>query len=210
VILTRGHLEALAAAVLAIILGILGYQYLQARDDRVKMDATIQAQKQVIDQATADRAQHAKEDAARDAATAAQLDAMSKAVAQIRTPQQIVGWSQQQLADAIRGIQITVPAPTAANPHPEATVTIPENSLPGLRDTIEQCKECAVKLNTAQADLESRLQQMKEADAQIQALKTERDVAVKAAKGGTAWQRAWKVVKYVAIGGAIGYAVGHK
>ena len=168
--------------------------------------ATIQAQTTIIKQAQDDRAQKAKEDAARADAMAQLISSMKAQAAQQKTPVQIVGWSQAQLEQAIKGIQITVPAPTPENPHPSASVTIPEASLPGLRDTIEECKECAVKLTTAQQDIASRDAQMKLADQQIEALKTQRDAAIKAEKGGSWLRRTGRALKYVGIGAGIGAA----
>lgn len=199
------HWAFLIAASLGLIIAILAVSsWFSARIAQEHLTATIDAQKSVIQQAQTDREQHAKEDAARDLQTAATLQSWQLAVQAVRTPQQITGWSQSQLEDAIRGIQFSVPAPTAADPHPAAAVTIPEASLPGLRDTIEKCRECSLKLDTAQKDLDSRAAQMKLADTQIQALKTERDAAVTAAKGGSFWQRFKRSAKWLAIGAAAG------
>lgn len=77
---------------------------------------------------------------------------------------------------------------SGAAPLPDAV--IPQVDLKPLADFSAACAECQVK--------EAADQQ------QIKQLTSERDYAVKTAKGGSFWQRTRKVVKYVAIGVAIG------
>lgn len=174
--------------------------YVQEREAGARLQATLEVQKQTLAQLQSDRDKHAADDARRDAATAQMVQSWQQTVAQLRTPQQQVQWSQQQLADALRGIQITLNPKTG-----EAVATLPAATLPDLPKVIEQCRECDLKLTTAQADLASRQQQMDLADKQIQALKTERDAAVTAAKGGTKWQRTVRALKWLGIGAGVGY-----
>lgn len=181
--------------------------YVAERERAIKAETVQQTQATIIKQAQDDRAQHVKEDATRDAATAAIIAQYQAEVAKQKTPVQIVGWSQSQLEQAIKGIQITVPAPTSENPHPSAAVTIPEISLPGLRDTIETCKICSVKLTAVQTDLISTKVQLKSADTQIDGYKKSLDEANQALKGGSTWTRVKHDGKLIAIGGAIAITV---
>lgn len=195
----------IAAAVLVVLLGGIGlFAYQAERENRIRAEATQQAEATIIKQAQDDRAQHVKEDAARDAATAATLETMQKALANLKTPQQQVTWSQQQLEDAIKGIKIVV------SPTGEATATIPAASIPELPQVIAKCQECGIKLATSQADLASRDAQMKLADEQIQALKKDNSSLQVAVKGGTVLQRTLRVMKYLAIGAVAGYVAGRK
>jgi len=188
----RIGLEVAAAIVGLVVLGA----YISAREDRVKMDATLQAQKTVLEQYAKDRADHEKQDAARDAQTAETLRSMQQTIVNLKTPEQHAAWDQAQLEQAIKGIKITVA------PNGEATATIPKDQLPNVTAAIETCKECKVKLDAATANLASRAEEMKIADAQIQALKTERDSAVKAAKGGSWIHRAGRNLKVILCSGA--------
>lgn len=178
--------------------------WLGAREDTIRMKATLEAQKQVIEQAQADRTQRAKEDAARDAQTAATLQAMQAEMGKLKTPAQHAAWDQTQLEQVIRGIHVEIPAATSQNPHPDAVVTLPQSSLPDVTQAIEGCKECKVKLDTAEKNVASRDEQMKLADTQIGALKKERDAAITAAKGGSFWSRTKRAAKWFAIGAAAG------
>lgn len=179
---------------------LFGFSWVQSREATVKMQATLDAQKQIMVQATADRERHVKEDAVRDAATAAMLKTWQQTVAGLKTPQQQVAWSQEQLAEALKGIQITLNPKTG-----EAVAVLPAATIPELPAVIEKCKECELKLTTAQADLASRNQQIQLADLEIKSLQTQRDAAVVAAKGGTKWQRFGRAVKWLAVGAGIGY-----
>lgn len=57
-------------------------------------------------------------------------------------------------------ITVQIPAAAKEKPAPTATAGIPQADLPALRDPVEQCQECSVKLSTAQADLSATNQQL--------------------------------------------------
>lgn len=177
--------------------------YVSSREDRIRMDATISAQKTVLDQYAKDRSDHEKQDAARDAQTAAAIQTMQSAVDKLKTPAQMAQWIPQQISTP-QPFTINIPPATKESPKPDAVATIPQADLPAIRDAIEHCKECDVKLATATADVASRDAQMKLADAQIKALKTERDSAIDAAKGGNWIQRLKRNAKYLIIGAIAG------
>lgn len=181
---------------------VVGFSFVQEREASARLAATLEAEKKTLADLQADRSKHEQADAQRDAATAEMIRSWQQTVAQLKTPQQQVAWSQSQLEQALKGITISLNPKTG-----EAVATIPQESVAELPKVIEQCRECQAKLTTAQADLASRLQQMALADQQIQALKTERDAAVTAAKGGTKWQRTVRTVKWLAIGVGVGYVV---
>jgi hypothetical protein len=126
---------------------------------------------------------------------------MQQAAAKIQTPQQIAQWIPPQLATPAP-ITVDVPPATAANPAPDAIATIPQQDLPMLRNEIESCKECAVKLVTAQQDLVSKDQELKLAGAQLSATQRERDAALTAAKGGSLWRRAQRNARWLTAGAA--------
>ena len=200
----RVKLELIAASVVLIGLVIGARVWLSEHDARVHAEAIQAAQKTVIDQATADRASHQKQDDARDAQTASTIQAMQAIVDKLKTPQQQAAWIPQQIP-VPQPFTITVPQSTTANPKPDAIATIPQVDLPAIRDAISGCQQCGLKLSTAQADLASRDQQMKDAVQQIKAITAERDTWKQTAKGGSVLHRVGQAAKYLIIGAAVGY-----
>jgi hypothetical protein len=198
----RAKWEIVGAIAAALVLAIVASSWLGAREDQIRMKATIDAQNQVIASAQKQAKDIQDAEDARDKATAASVAAIQSAAAKQVTPAEIAAWIPKQLG-VPQPITLQVPAPTAQNPSPNATASIPEADLPALRDTITACQTCSVKLSTAQADLSSRDQQAALAQKQIDALKTERDVAVRASKGGGFWSRVKSKGKWFIIGGAV-------
>jgi len=99
------------------------------------------------------------------------------------------------------------PAQTpAGNSPPPALATIPQADLPALRDYVESCKECQLSLATAQQDLLTKDQQLKLAGEGLSAAEQQRDVALRALKGGSFWRRLGHDSKLLLIGGAISAA----
>jgi hypothetical protein len=156
----------------------------------VQLAATLSAQKQLLGQATSRQQQ-------RDAALAKTLTGIAAAKRKTQTPAEIVAQLPQLLPALPDPILLTLPAPTAAQPTPDAAASIPQADLKPLYDYVQDCRACQAKLSTAQGDLAD--ERKKEA-----ALATERDAAVKAAKGGTMWLRMKRGAKWLAIGAAIG------
>ena len=183
----------------------LGSQWLQEHDDKLKAQADAVASKKVFDQLAADRRDHEEADKARDDATAKQIEAMQKLAAQVQTPAQIAAWIPKQLAGP-QPITITVPPATPQDPHPDAIASIPQASLPALRDSIEKCKEDSVRLQTCQQNLASRDAEIKLADAQIEQLKKQNGDLKTELKGGTFWKRTKRAAKWLGIGVGLGAA----
>lgn len=105
-----------------------------------------------------------------------------------------------------KAIQVETPAPTAENPNPKPVAPVPQEDFPAIQDYIKSCEECSLQRAKAQADLED-VQQQRAAEAklaqqQIDSLKTQRDAALTAAKGGNWIHRLGKQVKVIACAGA--------
>jgi hypothetical protein len=201
---TRHHVALYVALFILSIIGIAAWE--EGRNDKGKLAATIEAQKTVIDAAQKERDAHQAADKERDAQTAATIAAMQDALAKVKTPQQIANWIPQQLP-LPQPITVQLPPATPQNPAPDAIVAIPQADLIPLRDTIEKCKECAIKLSTAQQDLTSRDERLALAGQQMIAVQKERDAALTAAKGGIFFTRAKRIAKWLAIGAAAGYVI---
>ncbi len=183
--------------------GLLVRSWLEARDARVQLQAELAAQKTIIDQAQQQINAVVQQQRDRDAALQQQLQGMQAAVAQIKTAADIARWIPTQLPTP-QPINIHIPPATPQNPTPDAVAVIPQADLPAIRDAIEGCKECKVKLATAQQDLVSKDQQLKLAGVQLSATQRQRDVAVAAAKGGGFWVRVKRGAKWFAIGAGVG------
>jgi hypothetical protein len=180
--------------------------WLGAREDSIKMKATIDAQTQVIDAAEKQAKDIQAAEAERDKQTAATVATLQAAAASQVTPAQIAAWIPKQLSGP-QPITFTIPPATAQNPSPNATASVPEADLPALRDQIEKCQECAVKLSTAQADVSSRDQRLLLAQQDLSAMTKERDAAVTASKGGSFWTRVKSKAKWFAIGAGVAAGV---
>ncbi len=88
----------------------------------------------------------------------------------------------------------SAPAPIRSGP-----AQIPAEDLKPLFDFVIDCKACQAKLVAAQGDLADER-------AKNAALVTERDAALKTAKGGGFWRRVRRAAKWFAIGAAAGAA----
>lgn len=188
---------------LLVFAGILFYGWIGSHDATIRMQATLDAQQAVIAKSNEQTKQLQDADKERSTQEAATLDAMQRLVASVKTPQQIAQWLPQNVPTP-QPFVINVPQPTAANPKPDATATIPQDDLPALRDYTEKCNECSVKLSASEADVTSREEQLRIAGEKLSATERERDAAITAAKGGTWFQRFKKATKYILIGAGIG------
>ena len=203
----RAKIEALAAICILVAGALIVRSYLDARADQLRLQATITAQQGII--ASAQQQMQSLDAAAkqRDAQTQATIAAMQHAVARVQTPQQIAAWIPPQLPTPAP-LAVSIPSATAANPAPDAIARIPQQDLPAIRDMIESCKECSVKLNAAQQDVASKDQQLRLAGEQLSAMQRERDAALTAAKGGNLWRRIQRNALWFFIGGATAATLG--
>jgi len=202
-------------ALAGILLSIVAFRgWLEARDDRVRMEATLASQGTLIA-----AAQKREQDRAQELAdTLKQIADLKRSV---QTPQQVVREIPQFLPPLPQPIEALPPkqdstsagsggtgagaaagAGTSAKPgEPLAEdVRVPAADLKPLFDFVQDCRACQAKLTAAQQDV-------KDEQAKNSALTTERDAAVKAAKGGGFWQRTARAAKWLAVGFAVGYVV---
>lgn len=99
-------------------------------------------------------------------------------------------------------ITITTPAPTKENPNPAPHIEIPKADFPAAKAYVEDCEQCKIDRARLRADAADREKQMALAQEQIDALKKERDSAVKAVKGGSWIHRAGRNLKVILCSGA--------
>jgi len=216
---------AAVAVCVALAVGALSFSsWLDARDDRTRLAATVASQGSLIA-----AAEKREQDRAQELAdTLKQIAALK---ASVQTPQQVIREIPQFLPALPQPLE-TVPAkPAAAGgmnaqpprasagpatnnnnvAKPGATdsaaqpgqpaapdVRVPAADLKPLFDFVQDCRACQAKLTAAQQDAQDE-------HAKSDALTKERDAAVKAAKGGGVWTRTVRAAKWLAIGFAVGY-----
>lgn len=186
--------------------GVAFSAWLGAHDAWIRAQATVAQQAQTIDQARQQTQQIAAGIQARDQAEAKQLATMQAEVDRLKTAQQIAQWLPQQVPTP-QPVKIELPAASPGNPAPPATATIPQTDLPALRDYVESCKACSVKLAAAQQDLAARESELQLAGEQLSAAEKQRDAALRAARGGGFWHRVGAAFKWLAIGAGAGAAL---
>ncbi len=180
----------LAEIALAFLLALaVFFSWRADRRDRSLLEAELAATKQLL--AAADARQHD-----RDAQLAQTLATLAAEKRTIVTPAQIV----RELPS-----QISLPSPIALqpvpalpnSPTPQTNAVIPAEDLKPLYDFTIDCKACQAKLAATQGDLSDERKK-------TAALTTERDEALRAARGGSAWRRMGRAAKWFLIGAAAG------
>jgi type II secretory pathway pseudopilin PulG len=179
----------MVGAVLAVVAVVVGASYLGAREDKIKLQATMDAQKLIQAHLDADQKQ-------RDADLKAKIDdleASKQAVAKMPPAQQVQEITKviplpfpmnvQQQADPITGKL------------EEPKVEMPVANLKPLYDYGVTCTECQDRVSKLTADLAGAAQRE-------QSITKERDAAIKAAKGGSFWARTKRTLKTAVCAGA--------
>ncbi len=187
--------------------------WLASRDAAAQLATTLAAQKKLLDEDDAREQQ-------RDAALAKTLDTVAHAKAVVTTPAQAASAIPQalpplplpitldllqpatpSLATDATGSAAPALAESSASPAPSAVpaavLTVPQPDLQPLYDYLEDCRGSQTSLAAAQADLADEKNK-------TSALTSERDAAVRAARGGGFWARFKHGAKWLAIGAAAG------
>jgi hypothetical protein len=224
---TKHALSSLVALVLIAAAVFAFRSWIEAHDIRLQLQTTLDAQKQIISTAEA----REKNRAAELKGTLTQIAAQKRAT---QTPQQIVR-ELPQLLSLPRPIELVpvTPSPTQqgsgrgieqgiASPGVDASensraqsesghdssqasspdqfiAQLPAADLKPLYDFVQDCRACRAQLDAARADLTDER-------TKSNALATERDAAVRAAKGGGFWKRFKRTAKWFAIGAGFGAA----
>jgi hypothetical protein len=188
-----------AAAIIAVLVNIafLAFalpSYWANKQAQLSLAATVDAQKSVISRLDAQMKD-------RDAATQAVLDKLQELAKATKTPAQAIK-VLPQVVELPKPIYLQPAVDAAGKQLPDApSAVIPPESIVPLFQTLAQCKEDAATLANCQADA-------KDTGAKLQAVITERDKAVTAAKGGTFWHRMKSAARWTAIGVAGGAVLG--
>jgi hypothetical protein len=191
----RVKLEIAAAVLGLAAVAIAGGSWLGAREEGIRLQATLDAQNSVI-------ADAGKREAAREAALKDSLSQLEDAKKRTQTPVQVVQ-ALPQVLPLPQPITLNLPAalaqgePKLGGTQPGQTAEIPAADLKPLYDFAITCKECQARVISLQQD---------KADdgVKIGALVKERDAAVNASKGGGKWQRVKRAAKWFVVGAAAG------
>jgi septal ring factor EnvC (AmiA/AmiB activator) len=192
---------AMAALLAAAAAGVFFFRvWLEARDDRMQMQATIASQSTLIS-----AAEHREQDRAKQLQETLQQIADLKR--NVQTPQQVIREIPQYLPPLPKPMEAIPPpgqpgtqTPAQAGEVGQPDVRVPAADLKPLFDFVQDCRACQARLDAAHQDVQD--EQRKN-----QALLKERDAAVKAARGGGFWTRAKRAAKWLAVGFAVGYGV---
>jgi len=217
--MTRRTLEIVAFCIALIVALMAVHAWLTSRDEQQRLAATLAAQKQVIDSASAD-------ERARQASLADALAQIEKLKRDVQTPAQILAAlpkylqlpqpitlapSSSAAASTAQGtaahpLSSQAPAPSSqnSNPLPSApSAQIPAADLKPLFDYVQDCRVCQAQLAAAQKNSAD--------DAtKIAALTRERDAAITASKGGNFFRQLRRNALWFAIGAAGGYIAAHR
>jgi type II secretory pathway pseudopilin PulG len=200
----------LAAILIAVILFVALLQSWRAdQRDRAQLNAELAATKQLL--AAADARQHD-----RDAQLTKTLAGLAAEKRTVVTPAQIVrelphtiplpspivlqspsatSTAASQTSTGLHVADAESTSSTSNSNQPNAI--IPAEDLKPLYDFTLDCQACQAKLFAAQGDLADE-------KSKTSALTKERDQALKIARGGSAWRRLTRAVKWFAIGAAAG------
>lgn len=210
---------AALAVLIALGAGAVGFRsWLEERDDRMQMSATITSQNSIIA-----AAEKREQDRAQQLADTLKQIADLKAT--VTTPQQVIREIPQYLPPLPQPIT-TVPAGSPAEGKTQPAIAgggtlavqtqtattdktgevaapsalVPSADLKPLFDFVQDCRASQAQLAAAQKDAQDQ-------HTQNDALTKERDAAVKAAKGGSVWTRTLRTAKWIALGFAAGFVV---
>ncbi len=222
---TERRVAAVALCV-ALAFGALSVSsWLDARDDRARLAATVASQGSLIaaaEKREQDRAQELADTLKQIAALKSSVQTPQQVIREIPqflpplpqplesilakpaavgggTPQGPAGAGSGPGTDKQNGAKAGGPETSAQPGQPAAPdVRVPAADLKPLFDFVQDCRACQAKLTAAQQDAQDE-------HAKNDALTKERDAAVKAAKGGGVWTRTVRAAKWLAIGFAVGY-----
>ena len=200
---------AVVAVLLALGAGGIGFRsWLEERDARVQMSATIASQNSIIA-----AAEKREQDRAQQLADTLKQIADLKAT--VQTPQQVIREIPQYLPPLPQPLSTIAPgnsgsvaasaaqgvasAPAKAGEVTTPDVRVPSADLKPLFDFVQDCRASQAQLAAAQQDAQDQR-------TKNDALTKERDAAVKTAKGGSLWARSVRAAKWVAVGLVVGLA----
>jgi hypothetical protein len=218
-ILTFGTLHALLIAVIA----LCAVAYLREKQDATKLEASLAAQNIILK----DRAQQIKDAGARIEQRDEQTSTLEKALAELKAkpatiqeivkeiPQYVPLESPPQLVQLLPEASPVGAGPLASGGREQGTgnreqaIQFTSQQAKDLRTFYLNCSGANRELSACELDLKDFGLKEKAYRQQISAMTGERDQAVKAVKGGSFFARLKREAKDVAMGLAVGAALGY-
>lgn len=182
------------------VLFFVGYQYIQSVKSLQEMNTVIQLKEKENEELKAkDRERDKQLQELRDE-TESRLSAIERKRASVKTPQQ-----------ALTAIQSTIPLSQTATvaAAPDIKTVLSQEDAKKLADLAFSMQELQVKVESLEKESKLKDEKILSLQTQLANVTKERDVAVKAAKGGGFWRRTLTAAKYIGIGIGIGFAVAH-
>lgn len=204
---TKRKLELAGAGLAAILLIVFLVQWINHREQIIRAEEQEKAAQAQIAEREHDIAtlQQAIKD--RDAENSRQIAALQQQIALVKTPQQAAQVIPQY---------VTVPQGQQFGPLQEIKANTPPTFKPGdfilpsedalpLAQTLNKCKQDQASLGSCTADLADTTKQLDARTQQFKLAQTDADRWKKVAKGGSVWQRTFKIAGYVACAGGGAY-----
>lgn len=221
---TRTLLQLAAFCAVLLLAALAFHAWLAAHDEQQRLQATLAAQKQLLD--AADARERAREATLHD--TLAQIETLKRTT---QTPAQILRALPQflSLPQPITIAQPSAPAAGKGTAQPETSLPpstpasppasdfsaanarelpaapaaqLPVADLKPLYDFVQDCRACQAQLAVARQNADDDA-------AKISALTRQRDAAITAAKGGSFWRRLRRNALWFAVGAGTGAAAGY-
>jgi len=193
--------RAVELAIGALVILLVFGAYLHSREVSVRADAEHQANQTLQKQLGDMKADFDRQIADRDAKYREDTKDLTEKFN--GSMQQVMGLISQRASLPVP-ITVTTPAPTKDNPNPTPIVNIPQQDFPAAKAYVQDCEQCKLDRDKAQADLADRVRQGELAQRQIDSLKKDNGDLVKAAHGtffGNL-KRSAKWIFWGAVGGA--------
>jgi hypothetical protein len=214
--LSRSTLHKVYAAAIAGIVAlaiIVGTQWAQHVRDDAQRDAVIDAQKTAIGDIDKRIAGAKQEAAERIAALEVKKQKVTPAQAPLIIRELIPGIGitpEKAKANQSQPVVSQQGQPAAAGEQKLPDAPEAQDEKPLCLSTKDQVRLAQFGLSCQQSDVEREQLKAQTSDQEqvIEKQKVELDAAMKAAKGGSVWQRTKRVLKWGAIFGAVGYVAG--
>lgn len=194
------HVAGYGTLVALLVVALFAYE--RERNDQAKSAAVQAAESQVQKQLTGEIADLKQQIASRQAGYEKDLAGLESKFQKTATPQQLAKLVEEAMA-LKQPIEIITPTPTAAKPNPQPVAQVPLADAPEAKAYVAACEACKFTVPKLEADLTDRAKQIELAGKQIESLKTQRDAAVKASKGGSLLRRVVHDWKVAVIGGGL-------
>jgi len=189
---------------LLVTVGVVGAQYIKAREDQARAEERSKASQQLIDALTKQQQDFTQQIKDLKAQQTIDLANVQRSFSSAQTPQQTAALLAQLMGLKQPPVVFT-PLPTKDDPHPTPQIELPD--APQVKAYFQQCEECKVNYAAAQKQLVAEQGKTTVAEQQLDLMTKDRDNWKNTAKGGTKLQRVVKRAEHFLIDAAISAAI---